>query len=49
MGEWRYSFTILKIGTRWRWQVVSFTTLPLYTPEKEPPVTTGLYPDSCVR
>jgi hypothetical protein len=28
MGEWRYSSTILDIGTRWRW-VVSFTPLPL--------------------
>jgi hypothetical protein len=25
MGEWRYSSTILVLGTRWRW-VVSFTT-----------------------
>jgi hypothetical protein len=28
-GEWRYSSTILVLGTRWRW-VVSFTPLPLY-------------------
>jgi hypothetical protein len=28
MGEWRYSSTILDLGTRWRW-VVSFTTQPL--------------------
>jgi hypothetical protein len=27
-GEWRYSSTILDLGTRWRW-VVSFTPLPL--------------------
>jgi hypothetical protein len=29
MGEWRYSFTILDIGTRWGW-VVNFTPRPLY-------------------
>jgi hypothetical protein len=29
MGEWRYSFTILDLDTRWRW-VVSFTPRPLY-------------------
>jgi hypothetical protein len=29
MGEWRYSSTILYLGTRWRW-VVYFTPLPLY-------------------
>jgi hypothetical protein len=29
MGEWRYSATILDLGTRWRW-VISFTPLPLY-------------------
>jgi hypothetical protein len=29
MGEWRYSSTILDLGTRWRW-VVSFTPRPLY-------------------
>jgi hypothetical protein len=26
MGKWRYSFTIINLGTRWRW-VVSFTHL----------------------
>jgi hypothetical protein len=30
MGEWRYIFTILDLGTRWRW-VLSFTPRPLYT------------------
>jgi hypothetical protein len=30
MGEWRYSSTILDLGTRWRW-VVSFTPRPLYS------------------
>jgi hypothetical protein len=29
MGEWRYSSTILDLGTRGRW-VVNFTPLPLY-------------------
>jgi hypothetical protein len=29
MGEWRYSSTILNLGSRWK-SVVSFTTLPLY-------------------
>jgi hypothetical protein len=29
MGEWRYSFAILKLGTRWR-RVFSFTPRPLY-------------------
>jgi hypothetical protein len=29
MGEWRYSSTILDLGTRWRW-VVSFTDRPLH-------------------
>jgi hypothetical protein len=29
MGEWRYSSTILDLGTRWRW-VVSFMPWPLY-------------------
>jgi hypothetical protein len=28
MGEWRYSSTILSLGTRWRW-VVSFMLQPL--------------------
>jgi hypothetical protein len=28
-GEWRYSSTILDLGTRWNW-VVSFKPLPLY-------------------
>jgi hypothetical protein len=30
MGEWRYSSTILDLGTSWRW-VVSFTPWPLYS------------------
>jgi hypothetical protein len=29
MGEWKYSFPILGLGTRWKW-VISFTPLPLY-------------------
>jgi hypothetical protein len=29
--EWRYSFIILDLGTRWRW-VVSLTPQPLYPP-----------------
>jgi hypothetical protein len=29
MGEWRYSSTILHLGTRWKW-VVCFTPLPVY-------------------
>jgi hypothetical protein len=32
MGEWRYSSTILDLGTRWRW-VVSYTPRPLYPEE----------------
>jgi hypothetical protein len=32
MGEWRYSSTILALGSKWRW-VVSFTSLPLYPQE----------------
>jgi hypothetical protein len=28
-GEWRYSSTILNLGTRWMW-VVSFTPRPFY-------------------
>jgi hypothetical protein len=34
-GEWRYSSTILDLGTRWRW-VVSFPPLPLYPAERAP-------------
>jgi hypothetical protein len=30
MGEWRYSFTFLDLGTRWR-RVVSFTFRSFYT------------------
>jgi hypothetical protein len=29
MGEWKYNFTILDLGTRWRW-VANFTPRPLY-------------------
>jgi hypothetical protein len=29
MGDWRYSSTILDLGTRWRW-VISFITRQLY-------------------
>jgi hypothetical protein len=29
MGKWRYSSTILNLGTGWKY-VVSFTTRPLY-------------------
>jgi hypothetical protein len=28
-GEWKYSSTIIDLGTRWKW-VVSFMPLPLY-------------------
>jgi hypothetical protein len=35
MGEWKYSSTIIDLGTRWRW-VVSFTALPLYPRENSP-------------
>jgi hypothetical protein len=38
MEEWRYSSNFLDLGTRWRW-MVSFTSLPLYPPREEPPVT----------
>jgi hypothetical protein len=31
IGDWRYSCTILHLGTGWRW-VVSFTLRPLYPP-----------------
>jgi hypothetical protein len=34
-GKWRYSSTILDLGTSWRW-VVSFTPLPLYPRGKSP-------------
>jgi hypothetical protein len=33
--EWRYSSTILDLGTRWKW-VVSFTPRPLYPLGKDP-------------
>jgi hypothetical protein len=33
--EWRYSSTILDLGTKWRW-VVSFTSPPLYPRGKRP-------------
>jgi hypothetical protein len=35
MGEWRYIFTFLDLGTRWR-LVVSFTPRPLYPRGKIP-------------
>jgi hypothetical protein len=35
VGQWRYSSTILNLGTRWRW-VVKFTHLPLYSRGKNP-------------
>jgi hypothetical protein len=35
MGDWRYSFIILNLGTRWRW-VVSFTLRPLYSQGNSP-------------
>jgi hypothetical protein len=35
MGEWRYSATIIDLGTRWRW-VVRFRPLPLYPQGKRP-------------
>jgi hypothetical protein len=35
MVEWRFSCTILDIGTRWR-RVVSFAPITLYIREKRP-------------
>jgi hypothetical protein len=35
IGQWRYSSTILDLGTRWRW-VVNFTPRPLYLRENRP-------------
>jgi hypothetical protein len=35
MVKWRYSSTILNLGTRWRW-VVNFTPRPLYSQGKSP-------------
>jgi hypothetical protein len=35
MGEWRYSSTILDLGTRWRW-VASYMSRPLYYRGKNP-------------
>jgi hypothetical protein len=35
MGTWRYSSTILELGTRWRW-VVTFTPRPPYPRGKGP-------------
>jgi hypothetical protein len=35
MGEWRYSSTILDLGTGWRW-TTSFTPRPLYPQGKGP-------------
>jgi hypothetical protein len=32
-GEWRYSSTVIDLGTRWRW-VVRFTPRPLYSRRK---------------
>jgi hypothetical protein len=40
MGEWRYSSTILGLGTRWR-TVVGFTLQPLYSTRKELPIPIG--------
>jgi hypothetical protein len=40
MGEWRYSSTILDLGTRWR-LVVSFTPMPLYPLGYSPPLPIG--------
>jgi hypothetical protein len=36
MGEWRYSSTILDLGTRWR-LIVSFMTRPFYLQGNTPP------------
>jgi hypothetical protein len=33
MREWRYSSTILDLGTSWRW-AISFTPQPLYLRER---------------
>jgi hypothetical protein len=38
MGAWRYSSTILDLGTRWKW---SASRPGRFTPEEEPPVPIG--------
>jgi hypothetical protein len=38
MGQWRYSSTILDLGTRWRW-VVSFMPRPFTPGGKSPRYT----------
>jgi hypothetical protein len=40
MGEWRYSFTILDLDTRWR-RVVRLTSLPLYPQDGALPIPIG--------
>jgi hypothetical protein len=47
-GEWRYSFSIVHLGTRQRW-MVSFTPRPLYAWWKSPPYTMEwkLYEPQC--
>jgi hypothetical protein len=35
MGEWRYSSSILDLGTKWRW-MVRFMLRPLYSQGKFP-------------
>jgi hypothetical protein len=37
MGEWRYSFTILDLGTKWN-RGIRFTPRLLYLRESSPPV-----------
>jgi hypothetical protein len=44
MAEWRYSSTVLDLGTRWR-LVVGFKPLPLNLQGKSPPVPTGWAPE----
>jgi hypothetical protein len=39
IGEWRYSSTILGLGSIWK-RVVSFTPLPFYPRGKSPPIPT---------
>jgi hypothetical protein len=40
LGKWRYSSTILDLGTRWK-AVYSFTLPPLYRPGKSLPAPIG--------
>jgi hypothetical protein len=35
VGEWRYSFNLIELDSRWR-SVVSFTSLPVFPQGKSP-------------